>query len=302
MSIRNYIHDIKRIRRMNSRRYGNRENLSIECAENKIVELIKSNRPFSVIRMGFGELDFMNECYLREKKNLHNKPYKRVSMSSLLGEKENGVEDYNSMIREAFFNADIITCWYQPPYEKKMIKEYSGENTVCTTQHILEPIYSQIKWIHALEGKRVLVVSPFSKTIEKQVPKLDKVYPSRLWPNVEIKTVTSVWYDNMVAKDSRFANWFEALEYMKSEINKIDYDIALLGCGTFGTPLVDYIKQTGKQAIYMGGVIQMLFGIRGNRWDNDGNKYSGLYNDYWTRLGDDNKPEKAEGLEGACYW
>lgn len=44
-----------------------------------------------------------------------------------------------------------------------------------------------------------------------------------------------------------FSTWFEALDWMKSEIDKKDFDIALLGCGAYGVPLAAHIKQNGKK-------------------------------------------------------
>lgn len=292
----------KRLWKMNSPSYGNRDNLSISQAKNYLIAKIGSEQPLSVVRMGFGELEFMYECMFREIHHVGNKEYKRKSMADLMREFPNGVETYNKLVRSAFENADLMACWYQTKWEERLIRQFCADETKCTTQHILEPIYDEINWISALEGKRVLVISPFSEQIVAQIPNLKMIYPNGLWPEVTFLTCTSIWYDNMVYKDPRFGNWFEVLEYMKNEIAKTDFDVALLACGTFGTPLVDYIKQIGKQGIYVGGILQMYFGLRGNRWDNDGDKYSVLYNEYWTRLGEINKPAGASALEGDCYW
>jgi len=49
-------------------------------------------------------------------------------------------------------------------------------------------------------------------------------------------------------------------------MNAIDYDIALIGAGAYGFPMGCYAKQSGKKAIVIGGPLQLLFGIKGNRW------------------------------------
>lgn len=51
---------------------------------------------------------------------------------------------------------------------------------------------------------------------------------------------------------------------MKDEIDKQDYDIALIGCGAYGFPLAAHIKRSGKKAIHLGGALQLLFGIKVN--------------------------------------
>jgi len=38
-------------------------------------------------------------------------------------------------------------------------------------------------------------------------------------------------------KDDRFDTWFDALDYMYNEALKLDFDVALIGCGAYGYPL-----------------------------------------------------------------
>ena len=48
---------------------------------------------------------------------------------------------------------------------------------------------------------------------------------------------------------------------------KIDFDVAIIGCGAYGFPLAAKLKQAGKQAIHLAGATQLLFGIKGKRWE-----------------------------------
>jgi len=102
-------------------------------------------------------------------------------------------------------------------------------------------------------------------------------------------------------RDERFETWFDALEFMFNEAMKKDFDIAILGCGAYGFPLAAKLKLAGKQAIHLGGATQLLFGIEGNRWD-DHPVISKLYNEYWVRPIESEKPKNANSVEGACYW
>ena len=100
-------------------------------------------------------------------------------------------------------------------------------------------------------------------------------------------------------------NWLETYNIMCEDINKLDFDIALLGCGGYGLPLCNYIySDLKKSAIYIGGAIQLLFGVMGARWENS---------DYWKKIIKENntkfiRPSKEEqmknqtAVEGGCYW
>ena len=49
---------------------------------------------------------------------------------------------------------------------------------------------------------------------------------------------------------------------MCQEIKKLDFDIALLGCGGYGLPLCNFIiKDMDKSAIYIGGGLQIIWVI-----------------------------------------
>ena len=92
---------------------------------------------------------------------------------------------------------------------------------------------------------------------------------------------------------------------MCNDIKKLEFDIALLGCGGYGLPLCNYInKDLKKSAIYIGGGLQLLFGVMGKRWEN---------NDMWKKIiadndckfirpsGDEIMPNNTR-IEGGCYW
>jgi hypothetical protein len=56
---------------------------------------------------------------------------------------------------------------------------------------------------------------------------------------------------------------------MKSEIAKIEFDVALLACGSYAMPLGDFVaSEMRKKAIYVGGILQLIFGIMGRRYEN----------------------------------
>ena len=62
-----------------------------------------------------------------------------------------------------------------------------------------------------------------------------------------------------------------------------------------------FVKRLGKQAIHLGGATQMLFGIKGRRWDNYP-RSARLYNDAWVRPLPEETPAGAQKVEQGCYW
>ena len=84
---------------------------------------------------------------------------------------------------------------------------------------------------------------------------------------------------------------------MKEQMQKIDFDIALIGAGAYGFPLGAYAKELGKKALHIGGMLQLYFGIRGKYYDQ-----FNYHNEYWTRPLEEEKPQGFKKVEAGRYW
>ena len=63
-------------------------------------------------------------------------------------------------------------------------------------------------------------------------------------------------------------NWPEECGRMAAEISALDYDIALLSCGSYSMYLGNFIRhEMERTAIYTGGILNLLFNIYGRRYD-----------------------------------
>jgi hypothetical protein len=126
-----------------------------------------------------------------------------------------------------------------------------------------------------MTGRRVLVVSPFSKSIEHQYARRDSLFRDFKYPNFELMTYdTPITYNNPQdvranSLGSKTSNWVDELDLMKQEIRQMDFDVALLSCGSYAGPLGVDISFSGKKAIYVGGVLNVLFNIFGQRYNTD---------------------------------
>ena len=92
--------------------------------------------------------------------------------------------------------------------------------------------------------------------------------------------------------------------YIELDEVKDNYDVALLSCGGYCNIVLNYIfKNHKKSGIYIGGVLQMYFGIYGNRWLSERPDIMRLYlNNYWKRPMNTEKPNGFEKIEKGCYW
>jgi len=207
------------------------------------------------------------------------------------------IDRFCAMMLEDMPKVDILGSWLK---EESFFKQELGSSKKVMLED-LEPFFSAKPWTKALEGKKVLVVHPFEDTIQKQFLVRDRLFENNLLPDFELLTIKAV--QSIAKEKTAYADWFEALDHMKSQIAATNFDICILGCGAYGFPLAAFVKSMGKKAVHMGGITQLLFGIKGSRWDQYiVYPYTNLYNNYWVRPGDKERPKNAEVVEGACYW
>lgn len=274
------------------------KNITREYSDEVLTQMINSGVPFCAVRFGAVELSCINNY---EKKMLG---LKRKYKDSVKYSMKNNAGFFPC--EEFYFNQYVKTL--QIEMKKVDILGISGLHMedyfyekMCGNAKVIrydafEPIDK--KWLSSLRGKRVLVVSSFVKDMQKQLERKVRPFKDNLLQEIDFVFVEAVQTigDEM---DDRFDNWFEALDYMKMEILKKDFDIALIGAGSYGTPLCTFVKRLGKQAIQTGGATPLLFGIIGNRWRN--RDYVSKYlSDDWIRPSRLAKGQ--DKVEKGCYW
>ncbi len=206
------------------------------------------------------------------------------------------LDQFGALMNEDLAYVDVLGSWMT--YEDRLPQLDSAHRVEL---HDLEPFFSANPWTHALAGKKVLIVHPFTHSIQYQHSHLQHIFPDGLMPEFELITIKAV--QTIAGEITNFPDWFAALDHMKEQMDTVDFDVCIIGAGAYGLPLAAHAKRRGKKAIHLGGVTQMLFGIKGRRWEeSDEWPYHELFNPYWVRPCASELPAKAIKVEGACYW
>lgn len=215
---------------------------------------------------------------------------------------------------EATQAADVLaTGWYErlKDAEAKALLRWNVK-AIEIPLRALEPYYEieEKQWSRLLAGHKVAVVTSFTKTAKEQVKKgASAIWGSKgvLPPDVDWHWIQT-GYPSQVAKGNREVewplgtnNWSHAAEYVVGEVMKSGARFALIGCGGLGMPIAKMLKDRGVIAIVMGGAIQILFGIKGQRWS-EHPIISKFWNSEWVWPSDQETPGAANSIEGGCYW
>ncbi len=269
-----------------------------------IRERIASGEPFAFMRYSYTEMDVMIHSTTQQ---FFFIPMTRVMdwLNIFCKEGESnaqGAASYNALMGRAFKSADVIGIWQSLHMgDALMDLNETSDSLFVTEAKSVEPYYYDKPWTSSLKGKKVLVVSPFSQAIRAQYKRREEIWDNKdILPEFTLDTEDAIWYYGG-QRDERFGNWFEAFDFLYERIMEHDFDVAILGCGYFGYALAAKIKEAGRQAVHMGGATQLLFGIKGKRWDNNPNVRC-FYNDSWIRPEAALKPADDENLDKGCYW
>lgn len=195
--------------------------------------------------------------------------------------------------------ADSVGFWGWVPGESYLLKKYCPEAKLFAAQ-ALEPYLFDQPWSAGLSEKRVLVIHPFAASIQAQYAHRNQLFENPdVLPSFQLRTLKAV--QSLAGTPTPFKSWFEALDSMKREMESSDFDICLVGAGSYGLPLCAHAKRLGKVAVQIGGGLQILFGIKGKRWEGMPH-ISRFFNSNWIRPGETERIPSAEKIEGGCYW
>jgi hypothetical protein len=273
--------------------------LSLKESNDKIIELLQSNKAFYISRMGIGPETWVPYIYKTTNNFQHNDINRLVYMldnnSGIYNLNLDSLKKYCNLYYNSIKNSDYLACFINDIInEQKFMKP---NNKQLLYSRILEPFYCCLEdikpWSHYLVGKKVLIISPFVESFPNKKIFLD---------NQEF-----IFYKTFIttAGNHIHKNWEETFDIMCNDISKLDFDIALVSCGGYGAPLSYYIKkELNKSVIYVGGGLQLLFGVMGKRWENI---------DMWKKIIKENesnfiRPSGDEiinninRVENGCFW
>lgn len=291
-----------------------RKPLSPQEANKTIADAISRSEAFLVSRFGSTELRVVYKSVLRQSRSTGEKLFAMVSrfespvwtnwehknlatQSGFFPITQEAIAGFVETYLESAERIDLLASWAQG---ETVVSDHLGAAKVTTLDGI-EPFFVENPWTETLKDKTVLVVHPFVESIENQYLKRAEWGSERFsLPNFDLRTVQAV--QSLGGAPNRFSTWFQALDSMENLCLEHNPDVVIIGAGAYGMPLAARLK-TKFQApiIHLAGATQLLFGIRGKRWDAR-EKYQELFNPSWVRPNVRERPQGFRGVDGGVYW
>jgi hypothetical protein len=280
---------------------------------------LQSNQPFIIPRIAGIENNFAVFAHIKRKTNTNevDQYFQQVApaMKNNAGiylPDMNSIMRYSDLYLKAFENCEMMGAWeVQGKYIEHIQQSYEFMRNSFPNKKmfwvfaldIFHYIYDPKAWTKALRGKRILIISAFTDSIREKVPIREKIYDGvDLFPGcsfIYAKPPQTQAGETSRAFEQELNDFTKRLDVIKD-----DYDVALVSCGGYGNLVCNYIYENHKKsAIYVGGVLQMYFGVLGGRWLKERPDVLRLFmNEHWSRPKASERPRNCDQVEGGCYW
>jgi len=211
------------------------------------------------------------------------------------------IEAWAAEYSQAVEEADIMaTGWYEPIKLREQ-KFLAGFRCKQVALRALEPYYwpAETQWSRALSGK-VCVVSSFADTIMKQIKK--DIWPG-MFSNIEWSAVRTGYAPSLALGRANWpedpSSWEDCVKGVVDEVLLINPRYVIIGCGGLGMIIGRRLK-ANRICLVLGGATQVLFGIKGKRWER--HEISKFWGPDWVWPDPSETPGGASEVERGCYW
>ncbi len=162
-------------------------------------------------------------------------------------------------------------------------------------------------YLPLLAGKRILLVTPFAEVLRERATRqtYERVWSKIGKPWFGPRSVHAVEFPYGVeaATRRRFETVLDLFDDIAARIDAIEFDVALIAAGGLGIGLAAHVKRRGRIALGLGGHLQVVFGVLGERWRNMETWETKYFNEWWIDMpARYHPPDKESLMDGGCYW
>ena len=280
--------------------------------QNYILNCLDNNKKFFIGRLSGNEPNFVDKV-------INRLPIPEILLREMLisaGIQFTHIDDvkkYADEYNSAVLNSSLLGTWdgnmYLQANNYYNYLIYSKPNLSKVSAAGLEPYkfmnHPNYNFSTIFKNKKILIISSHKNTIEKQLKNINNIHTKNIFDKTSTFYVYKPPQQNGNSNDSN--NWVYHFNKFKLDLDNInnnifDFDIALVSSGGFGMIISNYIHTNlNKSVIYVGGALQLYFGINGNRWRQN-HFINSIKNKYWTDVLDTDKPRNPMIVDGNCAY
>lgn len=282
--------------------------INLKKSNQLISEMIDSQATFFLGRLGSVEAGLLHHASRNKNYPLSMRKLAWIN-AGIWPPTRNNLDYFVQTYTEAVSQADAIAVW---PIDVLKVESQILENHNRSASRIgmtaLDPVTlsslgnTQEVWSVRLENKRILVIHPMKKTIEKQFKNRSQLHKFDILPEFDLKVLSPPQTQGLTFWKK---NYRKQLADQKNRLDDIfskwKPDLVLVAAGGYGMPIAAHCKTSDISAIYMGGALQLLFGILGKRWS-ERPEIKKIQTPNWVGTELEKKPFGYSLVERGTYW
>src|SRR5262249_29291915 len=153
--------------------------------------------------------------------------------------------------------------------------------------------------------RKIVIICPFGEILKERATQeiFEGVWSKSGKRWFYPKSVSALEFPYGFSRETQkvYPTVFELFDYITGRLHQIDFDVALIAAAGLAIPIASHIKDMGKVAIDLGGHLQIIFGVVGQRWRNtDGLKQ--VLTDHWIDMPAKYKPKETDVCDHGAYW
>jgi len=286
---------------------------------NDLKKSIKNNTGYAIGKIGFAEQNWMYYEILLKKEKDPDKVRKFAEGLYFFGLKQAGIFpadpkfyiEFNKFYIPHVKNMDCLGICYRP-WELEIIKYYELKNKLIHYPYQqlnpIAPSFEKDCYLPHFKDKKILIICPFAKILAERATK-------EIFEGVWSKTAKKKWFDPKSVDALEFPYGFteethkkystalDLFKHITTEIEKRDFDIALIAAAGLAIPIASHVKNMGKIGFSLGGHLQLIFGVIGKRWRVE-SPFWPIYcfNERWIDMPAKYKPKETDVCDSGAYW
>jgi hypothetical protein len=282
--------------------------LATQAFHDAVSRAIVESKPYLVGRPGSFEARVVSEFLACRNETSRPAPYGpkvRADLNQSGGFPLDSEDDIDVFARDYLYSAlqaDVLSFWRGGTIISSSFLDNARQFVFLND---IDPLGAHLRgmrpWTTALQGKRVLVIHPFRDSILSQFNRRVEIPTVRnLLPDCDVDVlVPPQTYAGIIPTERK--GWAQHLQETRNSIASRSFDVAIVGAGPYGLPLAAFVKHLGKVAIHLGGATQLIFAIKGARWEHVA-PYADAMKVGWVRPTAAETPPLADSYEESPYW
>lgn len=188
------------------------------------------------------------------------------------------------------------------PFEKALVDLYNLQNKFMHYVDLhpdrANPARDENCYLPAFRDKKILIVCPFARVLAERATRdiFENVWAKigKRWFLPAQVDAFEIPYGFAATTHTRYANALEMYAEIVSEIERRDFDVALIGAGGLAIPIAAHIKRMNKIALDLGGHLQIVFGVLGSKWKRLEDWRAVYFNDAWIDMPARYRPQETD--------